>query len=225
VEEVEGCFYPLPPWLSPTPDQWSLLLPSTAASPTQEEAEASICLFQLPVHLRAQWWKVLECSTASLGSGALPGMGTFVGQVVDFLNFKNMLVPEGASCKVVLTKPGQRSIARMPEPRGLAGLQCCPGLRGGINLGDEETAVVVINLPCQQLAAHLQRRCPDQACPETVDELARCFLRSFPDCSPVRLQLKPGEGFRLPRGGLIMDGYVLHKLEPDVLLLVFCDCA
>jgi hypothetical protein len=32
--------------------------------------------------------------------------------------------------------------------------------------------------------------------------------------------LKPGEGYRLPRGGLILSGYVRDKQEPDLLLLI-----
>jgi hypothetical protein len=34
------------------------------------------------------------------------------------------------------------------------------------------------------------------------------------------LRLGPGEGFRLPEGGLILDGDATDKHEPDILLLI-----
>ena len=40
------------------------------------------------------------------------------------------------------------------------------------------------------------------------------------DCPPVRFRLGSGEGFRLPSGGLILDGDASDKQEPDVLLLI-----
>jgi hypothetical protein len=75
-------------------------------------------------------------------------------------------------------------------------------------------------LYCQLLAAELCRCFPDQPYPTTVGELVVRFLRFFPDYPPVRLLLKPGEGYRLPAGGMILDGYVADKQEPDVLLVI-----
>jgi hypothetical protein len=66
----------------------------------------------------------------------------------------------------------------------------------------------------------IKRRFPDQPAPAVVGELAGCFLRSCSDYAPLRLFLGPGEGFRLPRGGLILDGYPEGKREPDVLLSI-----
>jgi hypothetical protein len=83
-----------------------------------------------------------------------------------------------------------------------------------------ETSVVLINLPCQQLDAGLRRRFPEEPSPSAVGELAGRFLRRCPDYPPVRLILGPGEGCRLPRGGLILGGYLGGKQEPDVLLLI-----
>ena len=111
-----------------------------------------------------------------LGEGRLPDFDFFVGQVAEFLAFKNLPLPEGARCDLVVSNPG-------PGAEGLRP----PGLWGTINLGDEPTSVVLLNLPCRQ---------------------------------PVRLTLGPGEGCRLPRGGLILDGYSQDKQEPDVLLLI-----
>jgi hypothetical protein len=82
---------------------------------------------------------------------------------------------------------------------------------------------VLINLPCRQLEAELCRRFPDQTAPALVAELSGQFLRSCPDYPPMRLILGLGEGYRLPRGGLIHDAYLADKQEPDVLMLISLD--
>jgi hypothetical protein len=88
-----------------------------------------------------------------------------------------------------------------------------------VNLGDEDTRLVLIPSPIRGLPANLALRHPGQP-PATVGELVRWFLREFPDTPPVRLRLGPGEGFRVPPAGLILDADATDKHEPDVLLLV-----
>src|SRR5262249_9570130 len=95
-----------------------------------------------------------------------------------------------------------------------------PRLWAVVNLGDEDTRLVLIAVPLQGLAAHLAARHPGQALPTTVGDLVGSFLREFPDCPPIRLRLGPGEGFRLPSGGLILDADATDKQDPDVLLLL-----
>jgi hypothetical protein len=89
-----------------------------------------------------------------------------------------------------------------------------------VNLGDEDTRLVLMAVPIQGLAANPALRRPGQPEPTTVGELVGRFLREVPDCPPIRLRLGPGEGFRLPSGGLILDGDATDKQEPDVLLLI-----
>jgi hypothetical protein len=159
-----------------------------------------------------------------------------VSQVVDFLAFKSLTVPEGARCDVVVSNPGQQFVTWGPEANHPMGLRCnlaaeapwpevdgvrWPRLWGGINLGDEETSIVMMNLPCRQLDAELQRRFPGQPSPAAVGELVRQFLRFCADYPTVRLLLRPGEGYRLPRGGLILDAYLDKKQELDVLLMIY----
>jgi hypothetical protein len=233
VAEAHGCFFPLPSWRPPTTDELAVLVRASVEPMPPEELEACVCLFQLPRHLRSAWWDLLEQAAGVLGDGRLPGFENFVGQVVEFLSFKNLPVPEGARCDVVVSNPGQPSVAGGPEANHPLGLSCSlapwapwPGaeglhwqrLWGGINLGDEQTSVMLINLPCRQLDAELRRRFPDQPSPAAVGELVGQFLRSCSDYPTVRLSLGPGEGYRLPRGGLILDGY--RGEEPDVLLLI-----
>jgi hypothetical protein len=234
VEEVNGCFFPRPSWRPPTSDELALLLDAPEGSTSPEELATSVCLFQLPEHLRSQWWTLLEKGAGALGDGSLPGFETFVKNVVEFLDFKELQVPEGARCNLVVSNAGQRSADWRPGARGPEGLRCHtplgatrpgvaelrgpPPVWGGINLGTEETSLVLINLPCRQLEAELRRRFPDQ--PPADGELGDQFLRFCPDYPPVRLILRPGEGCRLPCGGLILDSYLADKQDPDVLLLI-----
>jgi hypothetical protein len=235
LEEIDGCFFPRPSWRPPTAGELAGLLPNSAEPAIPEELEACVCLFHLPTHLRSAWWDLLEQAAGDLGDGCLPGFNTYVSQVVAFLAFKGLPVPDGASCDVVVSQPGQQLVPRELQanrPRGLrcslapwapwpgAEEPCRPRLWGGINLGDEPTSVVLINLPCRQLDGELRRRFPQWAAPATVGELVGQFLRTCPDYPPVRLTLGPGEGYRLPKAGVILDGYLRDKQEPDVLLLI-----
>jgi hypothetical protein len=233
IEEAESCFFPRGPWRPPLETELCLLV-SDPAKAAPEEGGVFTRLFQLPGHLRSLWWKLLE-QAADLGDSELRGFNDFVDQVGEFLVFKGQAFPERARCDVVVSRPGQRSVRWDAEANRLAGLSCSlaprapwplvaetrpPRLWGGINLGDEETSFVLVNLPCSQLAAELRRRGLHEPSPKTVGELAERFLRCCADYPPVRLVLGAGEGCRLPEGGLLVDGYPEGKQEPDVLLLI-----
>jgi hypothetical protein len=236
VVEAEGGFYPREAWRPPTADELANLLRPSDGPTSSEEAAASLCLFRLPEHLRSGWWDLLERAAGDLGEGRLPGFEAFVNQVVEFLTFKDLPDLGGARCSLVVSKPGQRSAGWGPGANQPEGLRCNlaanapwrgaeewigPRLWGGINLGDEDTSVVLIDRPCRQLDAELRGRFPDGPTPKTVGALVERFLRTYPDYPPVRLLLRSGEGFRLPREGLILDGYPADKQEPDVMLLFF----
>jgi hypothetical protein len=235
VEEADGCFFPLHSWRPPTLDELSLLVRPSSDLPASEELDASVCLFQLPGHLGTEWWNLLEQNAKVLGDCRLPGFEIFVKQVNEFLAFKGLPIPEDANCVVVVSNTGQWSVHRGLKSNRVEGMHCSvdsrlpwpskeahrrPRLWGGINLGDEEASISFINLPCEQLHAELHRRFPDQPSPATVGELAARFLRHCSDYPPVRLLLGPGEGCRLPQGGLILGGVVEGMREPDVLLLI-----
>lgn len=235
VDQCDGRFVPRHDWRPPTDDELSLLVRPAGEPLTVEEMSACVSLFQLPGHLGVEWWKLLDQSAEALADGRLPGFDAYANQVVEFLAFKELPVPEGARCAVVVSDPARRLVHWGPEPNGAGGL-CCnvaadapwlghekrdwPRLWGGINLGDEDTSVVLMNLTCRQIDAEFRRRFPDQPPRQSVGELVEQFLRSRSDYAPLRLTLGPGEGFRLPDGGLILSGYLADKRETDVFLSI-----
>jgi hypothetical protein len=232
VREEGGRFFPHGPWRPMTADELNLFISAPEHGP--EGSPEAGWLFQIPGHLRAAWWDLLDRSVGA-GAVALPGFEDFAGQVAEFLRFKQMDVPPGIHMEAVVAAAGRCSMRSDPAtgaPSGmgpsLAPWAACAPPEGGrvpqlwaaVNLGDEGTWLVLIAIPIPGLAANLASRDPGRALPATVGELARLFLREFPGCLPVRLRLGPGEGFRLPSGGLILDGDATDKQEPDVVLLI-----
>jgi hypothetical protein len=243
VDSVNGKFFPRGPWRAPTPDELAALvwraeplgaLPVLGAEPTIVPApDDALCLFSLPEHLRAAWWALLDASADA--GGPLRGFDHFAGQVSAFLAFKQLGVPTAAQMEAIVTAAGERSIRRTPdtgEPSGLGSTiapwaawpphteTIVPRLRAIINLGDESTGVVWINLPFTDLAAEVVRRAPDALLPNTVGALVEQFLGVSSDYPPVRVRLGAGEGCRIPACGLVLDGDPAGKAEPDVLLLI-----
>jgi hypothetical protein len=232
VRETDGRFFSCGPWRPLTAGELALLIAGPEDGP-EKDAEAG-CLFQIPGHLRAAWWDLLDRSVEA-GDTALPGFEDFTGQVAELLRFKQMEVPPSLQMEAVVTAAGRCSMRSDPETGAPAGLgpslapwAMCAQLEGGVlprlwavvNLGDEDTQLVLIAVTIENLAADLALRPPGQPLPATVGERVGWFLRQLPDCPPIRLRLGPGEGFRLPRGGLILDGDATDKQEPDVLLLI-----
>jgi hypothetical protein len=228
--EGEG-FFPRVDWRSPDQHELGLLLPDPSRPLARQDLEGCLCLFRLPQHLCSACWDMVEKAQEAAMTG-LDGFDAFAVEVARFLAFKELSVPEGAAFDLLVSKPGQRSIHRPGQPPGLrfsvAGTTSLPlsdearrlRLWGGINLSDEPTSLVFVNLPARGLLAELGRRHPDALSIGTLDELAERFLTLCPDYPPVRLRIEPGEGFRLPAGGLLADGCTLDKNEPDLLLLV-----
>lgn len=235
VDETDGQFVPRHEWRPPTDDELALLVQATDGPSTSEELNDCVCLFQLPGHLGVEWWNLLDRSAESLAAGHLPGFDAFANQVIEFLTFKGLPIPDSARCNVVVSDPTQRLVHWGPGASRPGGLHCnvasdtpwpgqaernLPRLWGGINLGDEDTSVALVNLTCRQIESELRSHLPDEPLPATVGELVERFLRSHADYPPLRLTLGPGEGFRLPNGGLTLSGYLEDKQESDIFLSI-----
>jgi hypothetical protein len=91
---------------------------------------------------------------------------------------------------------------------------------GGINLGVEPVALVLVNLLPQQMADALAQCRPDHPGPVDFGELGRAFLRACADYPITRLHIDPGEGYSLPGEGLLVDHCTRDNQEPVVLLLL-----
>jgi hypothetical protein len=233
VEEEQGRFVARPPWRPPTAAELTALsLDPTAAN--RQDFGQCLCLFALPVHLQSTWWDLVEKAQAA-GAARLEGFDAFVREVAGLLAFKGLAVPDGAHFDLVASQPGQRSIrysAGGSRPEGLAfdlsARTAWPlgqkhrqaRLWGGINLGDEAVWVVLVNLAAGQIHDQLAGRCAGLPPVATLGELAERFLTYLPDYPPVRLRLEPGEGYRLPAGGIMVDACTLDLEGPAALLLI-----
>jgi hypothetical protein len=233
VEQEQGRFVPRPPWRAPTAAELAALVPDRAPA-ERDDLDGCLCLFALPQHLQTMWWELLD-RARSAGTTRLEGFDDFVREVASLLAFKELPVPEGASFDLVASQPGQRSIgyrAGRARPEGLA-FDVAPQapwppvpegrlarLWGGINLGDEAVSVVLTNLAARQMHDLLATGESDLAPAATYGELAVRFLTHLPDYPPVRLRIEPGEGYRLPADGVLVDVCTLDMEGPAVLLLI-----
>jgi hypothetical protein len=233
VGEEQGRFVPRPPWRAPTAAELAALV--TDRPPAQHgDLDGCLCLFALPQHLQTAWWDLLDRARLA-GTTHLEGFDVFMREVASLLAFKELPVPDGANFDLVASQPGQRSIrwnAGGARPEGLAfdvspqtpWPPCHEGpparLWGGINLGDEAISVALVNLAAQQMHDLLAMGFPELDPAATHGELAERFLTHLPGYPPVRLRIEPGEGYRLPAGGLLVDGCTLDMEGPAVLLLI-----
>jgi hypothetical protein len=248
LEEVGGQFFPRGPWRASTQDELAVLISTTEQHvhkadslqvSGQEQVPASgsttdgVCLFQIPEHMRSAWWSLLD---AVADSGApMQGFDEFAAKVSEFLAFKRLTVPGSLQMEVIVTAAGARTIRRDPETGQGSGLgstiapwaawplhesDAVPRLCALVNLGDEPSNVVLVNLPLAGLAAELATRTPNEVCPATVGEVVEWFCRDCSDYPPVSVKLGPAEGCWLPVGGLVLDGDPSGKEEPDMLLLI-----
>ena len=175
---------PCLPWREPTAAELALLVLDEAGP--RDALRDCLCLFQIPAHLRSAFWAILE------QFGELPPdrAERFFLEVGEFLDFKNLPVPPRAVWEVTAGKLGSDESSALP-------------IWGAINLGDEPTAIVFVNL--------------------SADETRALSLESGPDGGSypcVQIQLEPGEGYRLPVGGVPMIALPSDEQQLDVMLVI-----
>jgi hypothetical protein len=249
VESVDGGHFPRGAWRPSTPDELALLTAPPSAPgvlpvlgqepPPADPPPDAVWLFRLPEHLLGAWWELLDAAAGAGGSiQELDDFADFAAKVSEFLTFKGLGAPPPVRMEAVVSAAGARSIRRDPvtgKPSGLgptvapwatwASEEAAPRLDAVVNLGDEPTGVVLVNLRPAEMAAELARLEPGTPVPEAVGPLVERFFRACPDYSPVRVCLGAGEGCRLPAAGLALDGDPSGKSEPDVLLLISANAA
>lgn len=184
---------PREPWREPTSDELALLVRDPALPLTQADLDAGLALVTLPHHLLTEWWQSLE---AALASGRAPNLATFLDRACAFLAFKNLLPAAGLTADLLACAPGRPSLRTDPTTNEPAGLGWSGTLWGLFNVGTGPGRVAFLNAP--------------------VD------LDAAPDYPIVGLRLEPGEGVRLPRAGLLLDGATLDAETPGLWLLARC---
>jgi hypothetical protein len=228
VEARDGRFFPRGDWRPPAPEELALLAGGDGAPASADGFRAeALSLFHVPEHLRRRWWDLAARQANPAGIDAAE-FEAFLRAVVDFCRFKGLPLPRTCAFDVVVTAPGRAS-TRVDAAAGcLAGLAfdlpptegTAPRPLGAVNLGDEATSLVFLNLPAARLQDKLHAAPGSPGDYPTPGELARRFLSSFPAYPLVRVLLAPGDGYWLPAGGIVADGYTVDKQEPDVLLLI-----
>ncbi len=184
-------------------------------------------LLEFPERLRRAWWTHAE--RAGMATAAGPGVDRLFSEYVQFLHFKGLPLPERASFEVTVSAPGLGStrVGAGSAPAGL-GFGDRPATADGparrtiglVNLGDEASFVVLLDLPPVTLAARLEtaghadvRALPPRA-------LVARYLDVFPHQSFLRVRLAPAEGLWLSPFGVVHDGWTRGKRDLDVMLSV-----
>jgi hypothetical protein len=221
--------YPLCDWRPLNPEEMAFLL---GERPGRDGvlSPVDLGLIQIPEHLRAAWWAEAE------RRGAVPSAGSsFPGvfsKLVDFLRFKRLPLPERVSLSVAVSAPGLLStrVGRPGAPQGLGLGVAVPTTEAGggqalacINLGDEASFIVLLELPPVVLARRLESAGVEAPTGLADPALVRQYLDAFPRQSLLRVRLEPGEGVWLSPLGVIHDGWTEGKQDLDVMLHVGFD--
>jgi len=190
VVEDSGRVFARDDWRAPTEDEIRLL----TVLDEKGDAGDELALFNIPERLHAQWW-TLAADPAADSEAGRAAFQQYAGAVLEYLHFKRLPLPPACTLEVVLHAPGQASTR--PNLGGLSAPQAGVGILGGINLGDEESALIFLNrLPAQSLLT-----------PESAYPL-------------IKIRLRPGEGFWLPRSPIVIDGDTRGREEVDVQLVI-----
>jgi len=197
----------------------------SAVAPHHEE----ICLepweaglVAIPARLREAWW-------ASAGWGVLPpgqdeGYRRFVAAVLEFLRFKRLPLPARCEADLLASRPDLRGSRLDPTTGELSGLGFSgPASRrtmGMINLGDETTHLVLLNVPAQGMRALLAQDGESDPWSLAPSDLVARFFEEYPDYPLTRVSLDPGEGVWFPRDDVVHDGWPGAKQDADVVLTI-----
>ena len=143
--------------------------------------------------------------------------------MIEFLRFKEVALPSPCRVDVKVSRPGEPSTrwdAASGSPGGLAfdgeGKGAFDRLAGIINLGDEATHLVLLNLGPPAMAEMAGRSGPSAPGPE----LLRRFFATAATYPLLRVRLEAGDGLWLPVG-IVYDGCTLDQREVDVALTIW----
>jgi hypothetical protein len=223
-------------------DSAAARLPSVASKtatsedrgPSGESWRHDLCVFAIPDHLRAVWWELAAKQVETLPAG-LEGLEPFARAVADFAQFKGVPLPPQCAFEVTLTPPvdaatstntstitagGRGALLRLSRAADADAASSREIAR--VNLGDERTSLIFLNLRSSRIAEMLADRPRSAESTTRVEhgDVVRSFLSHFPAYPLVRLVLEPGEGVWLPDADVIYDDDRSGKSDMDVWLIL-----
>jgi hypothetical protein len=199
--------WPRDDWRNPSVDELRLLT-------TADEAAPAVRLFNIPPKIRDRWWQFAAGESASPPGRAAPTFEQIAGEVIEFLQFKRLPLPAASTLEVVVNAPGQPSTR--PNLGGLTAEPTWPGMIGGINLGDQESSLILLNLG----EAHLRSSDSGISRADRFHDRVRAFLTTHDGYPLLRVRLLPCEGYWLPAGTVAFDGDTRGQTEIDVQLII-----
>jgi hypothetical protein len=184
-----GRMTPRDDWRAASAAELALLTASTG------DPMEAIALFNIPKRLHDHWWN-LEADQDSDAVTKQAAFREYARELIDYLQFKQLPLPARCTVSAVVHEPSLASTK--PNAGGLTADPASTDMLAGINLSDEESALVFVNLAAVHLSA-----CSD-----------------YP---VIRVALQPGEGFWLPRFAIAYDGDTRGRSEIDVQLVLAGD--
>jgi hypothetical protein len=216
----DGVHIPRNDWQALASEELSLLV-ADASGPEALLPATQLGLLQIPERIRTAWWREAEKSVRR------QNFEPVFSALMQFLRFKRLPLPERVHLEVAVNAPNLASTRAAPSGmrHGLAyrdlpaaGSRPARQAIGLLNLGDEATFVVLLELPPSALVARLLAAGESQARALFPDRLVSRYLERFPRQPLLRVLLEPGEGLWLPPGGVVHDGWTCGKRDLDVVL-------
>jgi hypothetical protein len=222
VERDGDCLYPRDDWQSLKPEELSALVVE-GSGPGALLPSTQLGLLEIPERLRGAWWKEAEKNAGSEGFD-----GVF-SALIEFLRFKRLPLPERVHLEVAVNAPNLKSTrgASSGAAQGLAYRDRPASWNGQarqalglVNLGDEATFIVLLDLPPSTLVARLEAAGDAEASALSANRLVKRYFEIFPREALLRVRLDPREGLWLSPQGVVHDGWTHGKRDLDVVLSV-----
>ena len=213
-ERWQNCFRARPDWRSPNQEELQIL--TEPVGNAKESQSDRIELLEIPVHLHKQW-RATARKLATDPGNRFREYERFVASLASFFRFKKVAVENCSFTVMAAETPHQSAFTRLGMHGGLEIGSPEEGPLLAINLGNEPTPLVLLNLPIRRMRELLAARGFTEESPSRTPDQ---FMKLFPDYPLVRLALPARHGVHFCPDALIHHGYSAKKNEPDILLLI-----
>jgi hypothetical protein len=213
-ERRQTCFRARQDWRAPSEEELRILTAPEGSAPGIQSDR--IELLEIPGHLYKQWLPIARKLARETDSPSQE-YERFVTALASFFRFKKVRV-ENCSFTIMAAVPTQRSaFTRLGSPGGLkiGTVEESPLL--AVNLGDEPTALVILNLPIRRMRELVASRGVPEGPPSRITQQ---FLELFSEYPLVRLVLPTRHGVHFFPDAVVHDGNTEKKSELDILLRI-----